>query len=334
MSYIGGLYTGIKYYAGLVNNITQVAQLDAYLADLVSKRKEDSVVAVFMMPYPFYSDGISPAIHRVEVPRLNSIMGYVPRNNKLLQEPYMWLSVDTGNEANSYRWESGSEPGNLSFILSCGMSPNPEIVCYPYNYNGVGGHNPTESVTCSGFPQCAFTIDSFRAWLAQKATGQALQLVGSAAAVVAGAAAAPVTGGASLAASAAGVAGLVGMASSVNNIVKDATQGNKVRGTQGGTTDVAVREKSILFKYMCVNENSARVIDDFFTRYGYSCCRVKIPNRNVRKQFTFTKTKDCAIIGRVPADDIKKLKSIYNNGVTFWRYPANVGRYDLDNSPG
>lgn len=333
MSYIGGLYTGIKYYAGLVNNIQQVAQLDSYLAELVSKRKEDSVVAVFMMPYPFYSDGISPAFYRKTIPRPTALEGYVPRNNKLLQEPYLFLSVDTGNEANNYRWESGTN-GELSFILACGMSPNPEIVVYPYDYNGVGGHNPTESVTCSGFPQCAFTVDSFRAWLAQKATGQGLQLIGSAAAVIGGAAAAPVTGGASLAATAAGVAGIVGMASSVNSIVKDATQGNKVRGTQGASTDVAIREKAVLFKIMCVNRTSARVIDDFFTRFGYACCRIKTPNRNVRKEFTYTKTTDCAIVGKVPADDLKKLKSIYNNGITFWRNPANVGRYDLDNSPG
>lgn len=327
MSYIGGLYTGIQYKAGLVNNIAQINKLDEELQKAVSERKEDGIVSVFMMPYPFFSDGISPAFYRVEVPRSNTVggrpFGYTPRNKKLLVSPYTFLSVDTGNGSNEYRFESSDHNTGISFILACGMSTNPEIVVYPYGYNGVVGHNPSESVACSGFPQCAFTIDSFRAWLAQSAGQQALGLVGqagvTAAAFIAGG---PV--GAALPA--------IGLANSLYGMVKDATAASKIRGTVGSSTDVSIREKAVLFKYMGITEPTARQLDDYFDMYGYATNRIKIPNRNVRPYWCYCKTDKVALRGYVPADDMRKIESIYDNGITWWKDFNQVGNYSLNNS--
>lgn len=325
MSYIGGLYTGIKYYAGLVNNIEQVSQLDSYLAELTTKNKQDSVVSVFMMPYPFYSDGISPSFYRVEVTRPTQIGDYTPRNKKLLTAPFICLCVDTGNDSNNYYYESSDNvpPGQLSFIIACGMSTNPEIVVYPYDYNGVAGHNPSESVSCTGFPQCAFTIDTFRAWLAQSAVGDASSLIGSAAITAGSIATGNVVGG---------VLGITGLASGLFNTVKNATQGSKTRGNVGTSTDVAVREKAVLFKKMGIMSEQAKIIDSFFDLYGYSICRIKIPNRDVRPHWCYTKTQNVNLQGNVPADDMRKIEGIYDSGITFWKNFSEVGNYGLDNS--
>lgn len=76
------------------------------------------------------------------------------------------------------------------------------------------------------------------------------------------------------------------------------------------------------------------MIDDYFNMYGYAMKRIKQPARNVRPYWTYTKTVGCDIINaQVPADDLKKIASIYDNGITFWNGPDNVGNYSLDNRP-
>lgn len=332
MSYIGGLYTGLNYTAGLVNEPSQIALLDDYLKTFVDANKVDSVVSVFMMPSDFYDSnkGLSPVVKNVAVSRPTKLDGHTPRNKKLLTYPYMFLCVDSLNDSKNYRFEWGEDPTQMHFALVCGLSPNPEIVCYPRGYNGTQSTgsletrpNATESVTVSGFPQCAFTIDSFRAWLAQKATGEILGFASSAGVTVASAATGNLLTGA---------AGAMGMAASVNGMLMEATQGSKSRGSQGTTTDVAWRVKGIYFKTMSVTKEYAEIIDDFLDRYGYATCKVKTPNRNVRPHWTYTKTKNCSIRGSVPTDDMQKIKSIYDKGITFWRNSSEVGNYSLVNS--
>ena len=67
--------------------------------------------------------------------------------------------------------------------------------------------------------------------------------------------------------------------------------------------------------------------------YGYATKKIKVPNTNVRENWTYTKTKNCVVKSNAPADDVKKICSIYDKGITFWRNPANVGNYNLSNNP-
>ena len=59
----------------------------------------------------------------------------------------------------------------------------------PKAYNGVGGdgYNYVEKLVMSDFPQVAWGIDSFRAWLAQEASTTALQGIASGASLAMGA---------------------------------------------------------------------------------------------------------------------------------------------------
>lgn len=83
-----------------------------------------------------------------------------------------------------------------------------------------------------------------------------------------------------------------------------------------------------------ITAQMAKTIDDYFNMYGYATHKVKIPNTNVRPHWTFTKTIGCKIVGSLPSDDQRKICEIFDNGVTFWRNPSEVGQYYLDNRPG
>lgn len=345
MPNLSGLYMGVEIEHGGVNNASQVQALDDYLMGsngIIHKKEQDSVVAITMMPSLLITNSSSAAALSFPVNKpyagsgVGTHTGYIGshqvRNNKLWTYPYTFLCVDTLNDSHEYKYEWFSTAVCNFTITGC-MTPNPEILCIPNNYNGspisgIGNENPTESVTISGYPQCAFSIDAYRAWLAQKAAGDVISVGGAAAGAIGGAIA-----GGPVGAAVGGALGALGIGSKINGIVQETTKGAKTRGTIGSSAEVAARVKDIYFKEMGITEQYAAMIDSYFDRFGYACGRVKYPNRNVRPHWTYTKTQNCTIDGNVPADDLEKIKSIYNNGITFWRNGSEVGLYTLNNSP-
>ena len=87
------------------------------------------------------------------------------------------------------------------------------------------------------------------------------------------------------------------------------------------------------FRQLHIREEYLRIIDDYFSCYGYATKRVKNPNRSSRPHWNYVKTIGCTITGSVPCDDMDKICSIYDNGITFWKKGSEVGNYSLDNSP-
>ena len=93
----------------------------------------------------------------------------------------------------------------------------------------------------------------------------------------------------------------------------------------------------LLGEYRLLKESlifeQAKMIDDYFTRFGYAIKKTQIPNRNARPHWTYVKTIGCVIEGSCPADVEATICSIYDNGITFWNNPDEIGDYSLDNSP-
>lgn len=331
MPYIGGLYTGLEYVAGLVNDDDGVALLDDYLDAMVRANKQDSVVTIFMMPHKFYTTKTTPETVNFAVERPTKVDGYTPRNKKLLTYPYTFLTLDCINDSKNYRYEFSGDSGVIHFAMYAGVSPNVEIICCPRNYNGssavegsLGTMNFTEELIMTGFPQCAFTIDAYRAWVAQKATGEMIGIMGTGMAI-----------GGGLATGSYMTAGLgaVGFASTLNSMLIEATKGSTARGNQGSSSLTAMRAKDFYVKYMCITDDYARMIDDYFDRYGYATDRLKVPNISARPHWNYTKTRDCTITGSVPADDMRKICNIFDKGITFWKNGSEVGNYSLNNAP-
>ena len=76
-----------------------------------------------------------------------------------------------------------------------------------------------------------------------------------------------------------------------------------------------------------------KIYDDFFTKYGYACMRVKHPNISSRPKWNYIKTRGCIIVGEAPVDSIQHICSIFDKGITFWKSASDVGNYSLDNKP-
>ena len=82
---------------------------------------------------------------------------------------------------------------------------------------------------------------------------------------------------------------------------------------------------------MCIKAEFARVIDNFFSLYGYKVNIVDLPNFRGRKSWNYVKVVDANLSGYIPVDALRELKSMLERGTTFW-HTDDMLNYNLDNS--
>ena len=360
MGYWGGLYSGVKYETFPVDhkrdgqseatfeNLMTVC--DNRLQAFVTARATDSIVNLTYVPGTYFSTTYNdngtikqrrdPYNHDIWIRVPNGIGGYTPRNKKLLCFPYRFLMVDTLDSQQIYKYElffvkSYEMVGDVRYdtvgFRNTGyISATPSIMSVPNYYDTIDtsvnyARNPSMAIHLKGFPQLAMTVDSFRAYVANGSLLPAAVTLGGQAAMAIGGVA---TGNPALA-----VSGALGAAQTVNAAVRDACRADTARGSQNGAPFVADRSYNFYYKKMCIREEYARMIDDYFDRYGYATNRLKVPNIHVRQNWTYTKTQDCTIEGPIPANYLDKIKAVFNKGITFWTNPARVGDYSQANRP-
>lgn len=328
----GGMYGGV--YSGLHYNVFSTWQsASTFIADATEQNKADGIVSIFMLPVAFTADyqATIPEAFTIERDKhLSDIDGYIPKNNKLFTAPYNMLYV-TNNEggAANYPFEYFSTD-NCTFKVTGAMCCTPECMIIPLNYKGVT-NNYNEKLTIGNFPQCAFTVDTFKAWVAQNQNRIAYDAAIGIAQTVGGAAAMYATGG--LVGSGTAMGGFEKISSLVATAADKSTLPPQARGGGGSIINMANQIKGFQFFYAYIRAEFAQIIDNYFNVYGYATHRVKIPNRAIRPHWNYVKTQNVSLTGSVPADDMARLRQIYDNGVTFWRNGNEVGDYSLDNRP-
>lgn len=107
--------------------------------------------------------------------------------------------------------------------------------------------------------------------------------------------------------------------------------------TMNDTQGSGSRIKGVWGMVHSIRARDAEAIDDFFTVYGYTCDKVKVPNTHVRTRFTYTKTQGCRIKPKVGGGGVAgyymaKICSIFDSGITFWQKTATVGDYSGTNA--
>lgn len=329
----GGMYGGV--FSGLHYNVFSTWQSAAsFISEATKQNKADGIVSIFMLPIAFTADYQStiPEIFDIERDKhLTDIDGYVPKNNKLFTYPYnlLYVTNNEGNVANyAFEYFSGDK---CNFNVSGAMCCTPECMLVPLNYKGVE-KNYNEKLTIGNFPQCAYTVDTFKAWVAQNQNQLALNAINAIGTTVAGTAAMYASGG--MLGSGMTLNGIQQIGSLVASVGDKSTLPPHARGGGGSIINMANQIKGFQFYYAHIRAEFARIIDDYFNAYGYATHRVKFPNRVNRPHWNYVKTVNVSLTGSVPADDMAKLRQIYDSGVTFWRNGDEVGNYALDNRPG
>jgi hypothetical protein len=258
----------------------------------------------------------------------NSFNGYTPRNKKLLTYPYNFLYVTnySGNSAvYKYEYFTNNEP---SFTLSTdSMSGSPAILT-PVNYKGVP-ENFGECITLSNFPTCTWNTSYYDRWLANATSTTVPNMITN---VVTGAAGGALLGSPETALIGAGLGAISSVVSFMGEKHMAEITPPQAHGSQTGFTGYWKNMVDFGIYAKQITNVMARTIDDYFDKFGYATHRLKIPNRNVRPHWCYTKTVGCTIKGSVPSDDMRLICNIYDKGITFWKKGSEVGNYNLDNS--
>lgn len=104
------------------------------------------------------------------------------------------------------------------------------------------------------------------------------------------------------------------------------------RGTLNtGNADWSTNSMNLYQRRTCVTPEYAKMIDDYFEKYGYNVGEIGYVSRNTRPHWTYVKTQDCKIYGNCPSSAIKFVESLYNRGMTWWANGDEVGDYSLNN---
>lgn len=329
----GGIYSGL-YFKNFPNTPSGAREASDFIHG--AGAKQDGIVAVLYMK-SFTFKPIGPAVATFwKTKHYGSLCGYTPKNKKLYTFPYNFLYVTNfqGNGA-AYHYEDWST-GDCQFGLLSDIACNPTIILAPHYYKGVTV-NYDEKMVLSGFPQLAWNVDTFRAWVAQNGASLGVNALSNALGVGLNHARAMSVKKETASKAIAGPQTAVSLFNIVANtalqVYEHAILPDQARGGAGPTTAASAGLMDFGFYTKHIKPEYMRKIDEFFQMFGYAVNEVKVPNRNVRPRWTYTKTVGCFIEGDVPADDERKICQIYDNGVTFWKDKTAVGQYQLNNAP-
>lgn len=303
---------------------------------------------------------------QAQVTRNTTLDGYTPHNNKCFCSPfnYIYASNNAGQDV-QYRYEDFR--GTPIFTTRGVMEQGGSIKCSPDNskvsqyWNGtvMKGDGWNEGLTGAKFPQISWTSDYYLNWEAVNGKNIEVQTTLSAISfagdVLTGGLLSPaynnaqmrdtavqrgrfpdeepmvpVNGGGIINSAtnfASGIANTMQQVKSAKMVPPQA-KGNVAGGFLQFSGDMC----KFTFRKMSVRAEYARAIDSWFDMFGYKVNRLGIPLKAHRQNWWYTKTIGANIDGNIPNEDMQIIKQIYNNGVTYWRNPANIKNYSVSNN--
>lgn len=263
-------------------------------------------------------------------------MTYVPKNNKLFTFPYCYFNVSNNSgTVVTYHYEDFN--GKPTFNVDGAFSVGCDTKLYPTNYKNMDifsgdiVDNPYDyGVTGGKYPTLSWNSDSFTNWITQNGVNMNANVVTS---FTSGAISGGLYGGLAGAVVGSTTSGLMAV---INNVART-TQASHLPAQAHGNTNVgdinfSKHKTSFTVFEMSIKPEYARIIDDFFTMFGYKVNVVKTPSITGRTYWNYVKTIDCNIEGDVPQEDLQVIRNIFNQGCTFWHDPSNMYNYNLTNS--
>lgn len=272
---------------------------------------------------------ITPKKFDTTINKISTFSDYTPKNNKCFVYPYNYLFVSNNQGSNNiYKYEDFNTANCVfenQFSIAIGGSGR--IV--PKNYKGMAT-NDDEALALGKYPTCAWSSDAFTNWLTQNSVNMAVSLgltAGAIAGTIAtGGATAPVLAGAVMS-----VAGNIG--STIGQFYQASLLPNISGGQANGDVIWACNRNMFSFRQMRVKTEYLKIIDDYFTRFGYAIKSLELPNITGRQYWNYVEIGASEEIGygEVPSKFMDIINNACRRGVTIWHNHANVGNFNVDN---
>ena len=342
-----GIYSGCKYYRyetaataqQAINSVAEKGQLDAIIGIFIAPktlavRKESGGQTLWEI-----EETSSTVNYNLSVSKnATSVNGYTPKNKKVLSRLYNYLMVSNNNGSSfTYYYEDFSSV-QCDFVVKMAITPGCSIRMTPKNYKGITEADEY-SINMGKLPICSFPCDMYTNWLTQNSVnvlGMTLTTddlnIGSSVLGMAGGVQAAASGNALGA-----VTGLTGGAMGIANAMITKKQHDlippQVRGNlNAGDVITSSNKNNFHFYKMSIKEEYARIIDNYFSLFGYKVNDLKIPNITGRTNWNYIRTIGANIEGDIPESDMNEIKSIFNNGVTLWHNTSTYLDYSQNNA--
>ena len=270
------------------------------------------------------------------ITRPSTIDGYTPKNNKLFTYPYnyFYVSNNVGSDVEFKYEDFISNVGSFKTVGS--LTPGCSIRCVPLNYkklsdSGSSLNSYNSGITGAKYPICSWSSDVYTNWLTQNGVNMGLSVVGSTIAI-AGGIGLMMTGAGAMAGAGAVAGGVLGIANTLAKNYEHSFTPPQAQGNQNaGDVTFSANKMNIPAYKMTIRSEYARIIDEYFTMFGYKINRVKKPNLTGRANWNFIKTIDCNFTGNIPQDDLTLIRTIFDAGITLWHNPNNIYNYSANN---
>ena len=267
----------------------------------------------------------NPTKFNTTISKRTSYSDFVPKNQKCFVYPYNYLFVSNnqGSE-NIYKYEDFSG-NNCVFENQLAISIGISGRIVPKNYKGKL-MDYDESLTLGKYPTCGWSGDAFTNWLTANAVNIPSQIVGN------------VVGSITQFATGNVIGGLTSIANTVANTIGQFHQASLLPNIKGGQAqgDISFSSSSMGFSFreMRVKTQFLRVIDDYFTRFGYAIKRLDTPHLTGRRNWNYIQIGSSESIGYgdVPSKYMEQINNACRRGVTIWHTHDNIGDFSLDNS--
>ena len=359
----GGVFSGMSYI--LFKFTESAAKFVQAYADL---GKLENIINLFMIPISIaevgYDDsgwatgslgnqtginfhllpntaGVVTIRNDITLTSPSTLNGYSPKNNKLFCYPYNCLTItnNVGTQA-EYRYEDFINNTPI-FSLVGVPSPSCSVWLFPNNYkksNDVrGGYN--WGIPVAKYPMGSWNGDQYTNWMTQNGINILGHRIDAPTAHAIGGSLQALVGGATREYGSV-FEGFGQMLGAVQEQYRASMIPNTIGGqVNSGDVCYAYNKMSPTYYKMSIKEEYARIIDDWFSRFGYKINRVKLPNQIGRTYWNYVKIGAGENIGystntdrSVPAASMEVINNIYRAGVTIWHNHANIGNYSLNNT--
>jgi hypothetical protein len=239
---------------------------------------------------------------------------------------------NNGGSDITYAWEEFSS-SNANFTERGVVTQGCDIKITPSNYKNTnlsGGYD--WSVSRQKFPSVSWNSNFYLNWVAVNGKYQEIQAGLTGLSFAGGMIGGMLTGNLGQM-----VGSVGGLASSVANqaqqvreakMTPDSAKGN----TNTGDLNYSAGKNCFTAYKMSIKAEYAKIIDDYFSAFGYKVNALKVPNITGRTYWNYVKTIGANIEGNIPQADMDEIKGLFDRGITIWHDTTHYLDYTQNNT--
>lgn len=284
-----------------------------------------------------------------DISKPSKIDGYTPINKKCFTYPYCFANITNNNGSSLYgQFELADDKSTVKFRYYFPCIEGNTSFGYLQDYDGVV-KNFDKSLQGQTNIELPFVTNTFSAYLSANQNSIANQYSTIDRNETASIVKAGVNGAVGIVGSLAtgNIAGAISSGIGTASNIADATlsaynqrqaidsslkdqesKANVSHGAYTGVGSIICGQIGFKGQLITVTAENIKMIDDYFSMFGYKVNTIKKPKLDTRPYWNYIKTSGVNMIGNVPQDALSVIKQMFDNGVTMWHSLSYMYKYD------